>query len=124
MNKKGSAVVEAAMVFPVMLLAVIAVLYMLIYFYNQVDKQVELHITLRSENGKICDNMYYENRICNNLSVYRKGALLYGYSTISMEEKGILEGREKLLYGEKYLIDETLVVRMADLAGTAGMGDE
>lgn len=124
MSKKGSAIVEAAMVFPVMLLAVISILYMLIYFYNQVDNQIKLHIALRSENGEVCNNMYYENKDNNNLSVYRKGALLFGYSTISLEDKGILTGRDKLLYDKKYITDEVMIVRIADLAETAGTNNE
>lgn len=120
MNKKGGAIVEAAMVFPVMLLAVIAVLHMLIYFYNQVDRQAELHMTLRLENGAICNNLYYENQPQNGLSVYRKGRSIYSYDTIRMKKRGLLEERETMLYAEKYLIDDTMVVRMADIVRAEG----
>lgn len=124
MNRKGSAIVEAAMVFPVMFLSIIAVLYMLIYFYNQVENQIELHMMLRSENGAICNNMYYDNQLDDNLSVYRKGTVIYSYSTTTMADKGLLKGREKQIYAEKYIINEVMVIRMADLTEIEGVGDE
>lgn len=117
MNKKGGMMVEAAVVFPVIILALLAVLYMLIYFYSQVGEQVKMHIKLRSECGLICENMYYGNQDDSQITFYRDGNSIYCYSSVDSYGSNMLENWGKELSAEKYLIDETAVVRMVDLAG-------
>ena len=118
-NKKGSAVVEATMVFPVMIFAVIAVIYILIYFFGQLNSQVKLHSALRAECGSLCDNLFYVNHD-GAVPVYRSGKKLYGYRTVSSPENSFIEGRHKEIRAEKYMIDETLFVRLADFGKSGG----
>lgn len=121
MNKKGSIIAEAAMVFPVIILSLIAVIYILIYFYDQTGEQVKMHMVLRSESGRMCDNMYYDNQDADGMTVYRKNNKIYSYKMVSLGKNGLLEAREKSLYAEKYLIDEAAIVRMADIMGSEGL---
>lgn len=120
MNRRGGMIVEAAIVFPVIILTVIALLYMLIYFYNQTSEQVDMHRMLRSECGAICENMYYKRKDESQIPVYRKNGKIYCYSSVNMDSKGIMEHSTKSLTAEKYLIDETFVVRRADMTDLHG----
>ena len=98
MNRKGSAMVEAAMVFPVMILTILAVLWMLVYFYQQIDTKVNLHMMLRAESGSIVGNLDYVN-YGSDLQIYRSGQQIYGYETIQIDNKGIrIEFSQILLY--------------------------
>ncbi len=124
MNKRGSTVVEAAMVFPVMILAVMSVIGILIYFYAQIGQQIGIHMALRAESGRICENIYYKEHPDTDLAVYKKSGKLYCYGTAVSEQRWLLPAGEKKLYGEKYLLDETLIIRMADMAGRGIPDDE
>lgn len=124
MNKKGSAIVEAVMVFPVIIVSVICVLHILIYFYNQLDERADMHMALRHESGKVCGNMFYENQKSNEFAFYRKPQQIYSYGTVYFRETGFLEKAETDIEARKYLIDETALIRLTDLAVPEGETDE
>ena len=50
-NKRGSYIVEAAIVLPMVILSVITVVLIVMFFYSQVTEQSRMHITLRGEAG-------------------------------------------------------------------------
>ena len=72
MNKKGSAIVESAMVFPMVVLSLVGLIYLMIYFYGQLEMRVEMHETLRAESGEICDNFKSYQYDDSSDVVYRK----------------------------------------------------
>ena len=51
-NKKGTAMVEAALVFPIVILSVCGVIYMLIFFYETAETRAAMHTVLKAESGK------------------------------------------------------------------------
>lgn len=106
--------VEAAMVFPIMILTILAVLWMLVYFYQQIDSKVNLHMVLRAESGAVCGNFNYVN-LESDLQTYRSAQQIYGYDTVQLENKGILGSREKEIRAGKYLIDEAQLIRITNL---------
>ena len=122
MNKKGSAIVEAALVFPVMILCIVAVLWILIYFFDQLEAKVDTHIMLRKEAGELCGNYYYVNNDEEGV-YYRNAKGIYAYATASLDNKGVLKGRSKTVKAEKYLIDEVRTVRLVDIV-ESGPEDE
>lgn len=123
-NKKGSAIAEAAVVFPVIILSILAVMYMFIYFYDQVAQQTRVHSALRSEAGLICGNMYKKHNDGQELPVYRKGETVYCYGYAASDGTGMLESRRKRIYAEKYLADGAAVVRLTDFSTTELMKHE
>lgn len=48
-NKKGTTLVEASMIFPVVILAVMAIIYIGISMYEKVTMQCEQHLAQREE---------------------------------------------------------------------------
>ncbi|MBP3383971.1 MAG: pilus assembly protein [Firmicutes bacterium] len=115
-SKKGSAIVEAAVVFPVIILSLLTVIYIFIYFYGHVTKQVSVHSVLRYEAGLISENMYKKDQTESELPVYRQGDRIYCRSIAASQAMGLIGPAEKKIYAEKYIIDETSVVRLADFA--------
>lgn len=113
-NKRGSAIVEAALVFPVIILSLMAVICIYVYFYDQVQQQAEVHSVLRSEAGLICENMYNRNQNETELPVYRQTDRIYCYSHAVMEGNGMLKKAEHQIRAQKYITDDTSVVRLAD----------
>lgn len=114
MNKKGGAIVEAAMVFPVMILTIVAVLCMLVYFWGQIHMRTAIHMDLRAESGRICDNFNYVNYE-SKLEFYQSVQGIYSYNTVQLKKQGILKERKKDIQARKYLIDEVQLVWVTDL---------
>lgn len=114
MNKKGGAIVEAALVFPVMILTIVAVLCMLVYFWGQINAHAAMHTDLRAESGRICDNFQYVDHE-SEVSFYRSVQGIYSYDTVQLKKQGILKERKKEIQARKYLIDEVQLIWITDL---------
>ena len=124
MNKKGGAIAESVMVFPLVVLSVAAIISMMAYFYMQLSQRVDMHMVLRAESGMVCGNMFYGNIGENDFSVYKKSQQLYSEDVVTFRDSGILMSREKSQAARKYLIDEVKFVRMAGAAEDAVSGNE
>lgn len=57
-SKKGAAMVEAAMIFPLVIAGVMAVLYIVINMYSSLSLQTSLHMALRRESGELSQTVY------------------------------------------------------------------
>lgn len=117
MNKRGSAIVESVMIFPLVILVIFALVYMMIYFYQQLEDQVDLHIMLRAESGEISNNMFYGDRQEHGFPVYKEAQQIFSYSIVGIEHRGLLQSRSKQINGRKYLIDEVKIVRTSGVLG-------
>lgn len=117
MNKRGSAIAGAVMVFPVVILTVAALICIMTYFYKQLNDRVDMHIMLRAEGGSICGNMYYSNVNERDFSIYKEAQQIYSsYVTVS-DADWMLMGRKKEIGARKYLVDESDFVRMTSVIG-------
>lgn len=112
MNRKGSAIVESVIVFPVMVLTVTALICMMSYFYVQLSDRVDMHIMLRAESGRLCSNMYYKDTVERGFMIYKEAQQIYSSHVAVSEKHRVLPVREKEIGARKYLIDETGIVRM------------
>lgn len=114
MNKKGGAIVEAALVFPVMILTIVAVLCMLVYFWGQINARTAMHVDLRAESGRICGNFRYVDHE-SELQFYKSVQGIYSYDAVQSKKQGLLKERKKDIQARKYLIDEVQLVWITDL---------
>lgn len=114
-NKKGAAIVESVMVFPLVIVSVITLIFMMVYFYAQLNERVDMHIALRAESGRLCENMFYGTEASDKFSIYKKPQQLYSSSIVDIEGNLISKGKEKEIAARKYLIDECKFVRMSDI---------
>lgn len=117
-EKKGTTIVEAAVVFPLVILTVITCVLVCMFFYSQTISQSALHIEMRDYAGQISGHTVYTGSGAgshlsgsgsgshlsgsgsfegNRASITKeKRGLFYivrGKENVSMKNKGILSGR-------------------------------
>lgn len=115
-SKKGTTMVEAAMIFPLVVAGVAAVLYIVIGMYLSLSLQSSLHLELRNECGKRSETVYRLDEIKEfNAETDRNGIR----PIVRMEEER--EYRINILFkdrttkkeeGRSYLIDEPEMIRI------------
>lgn len=111
MNRKGSAIVESVLIFPVVILTLTALICMMTYFYAQLCSRVEMHVMLRAESGRLCGNMYYKDIDERGFTIYKEAQQIYSCHVTESARHAVLADRDKEISARKYLIDETEIVR-------------
>jgi hypothetical protein len=115
-SKKGTTIVEAAMIFPLVIAAVVAVLYIVINLYQSLSLQSSLHLALRKECGERSQTVYRMDQIKEYPSMTERIGIR---QIVKMEEER--EYRIKTLFkdqivrtekGRSYLIDEPDLIRI------------
>ncbi len=125
-NKKGTAMVEAAIIFPVIIFTVVTLMYMTAGLYAQSVFNTALHMTLTSEAGKISDTVSYNNSSKNTLMYYDKFIItpentlfknvIIGEMKSMQKIGGIVQGRDIQCYEAVVnVIDEEVYIRCADM---------
>lgn len=108
--------VEAAMIFPLVIAGVMAVIYIVINLYSSLSLQSSLHIALRNECGEIAQTVY---RLENSLSYKVEKDWIGLRPILRMEEER--EYRIKTIFhervmrrevGRSYLINEAEMIRI------------
>jgi hypothetical protein len=133
-NKRGTAMIEAAVVFPLTLATVMAVVYLMINLYSFTALRSFLHVSLRAaadaetglteaviEDGRVYDR-YRTAAERRGISVeHRRSGLINPY--VAAEEiktyKGnamIRDGVTRTHFGRHYILDEVGIVRNLSLA--------
>ena len=60
-NKRGSYIMEASLVLPVLIFAVITVVLIIMFFYSQMTQRSQMHIARRQEAGRQTETMISEH---------------------------------------------------------------
>lgn len=89
---------EAAVVFPVIILAVITVVLVVMFFYSQMSERCNIHVFLRAEAGKLTEQTIYltppEADSLSDVSFYTDkkaiGGEVYGKKYLVMPHGGLL----------------------------------
>ena len=93
-NKRGSYIMEASLVLPVLIFAVITVVLINMFFYSQMTQRSQMHIALRQEAGRQTETMTSEHVLEWDGEMYTKkgmaGVTVTGKKYLLMEHKGIL----------------------------------
>jgi Flp pilus assembly protein TadG len=132
-GRRGSAMVEAAIFFPIAVLVAMAVLYLMINLYSQASLQAHLHVTVRKEAAEEKENARVEIVDAYARDPYRREAETVSFDTAKSSrygteyieascEKRFFGGRltdpngfEMAYYGRSYAIDEAFRVRMGEV---------
>ena len=112
MSKRGSAIVESVMIFPLVVMSAVILIFIMIYFHTQICERVDMHIMLRAESGKLCENMFYQNDINSDFTVYKEAHQIYSKKRYESEGNLLLDKNSKEIYARKYLVDEVKYIRM------------
>lgn len=120
-SKKGSAMVEATMIFPMVIASVVAVLYIIIGLYLSLSLQASLHLALRKECGEISQTVYRVEQIEEFQYEEEKLGLR---PIIKMEaerdyrvSKLFTKDISRTEKGRSYVLDEAEGIRILSLAG-------
>jgi len=114
-NKKGSAIAEAALVFPAVITVVLIVVHIHIALYADASCAVSDHMSLRAESGKRTGTVDAEEGLRNTAPDDMFGRKPF------LSRADIIEGYrfpDNLLlakHGSVYVIDEADYVRKSDL---------
>ena len=98
-SRRGSYIMEASIVLPMIILTVITVVLIIMFFYSQVTEQSRLHIALRSEAGAAAGNdAGGAGESISEAEIYvDEGAVTseaYGKKYLLMKNSGILDGKK------------------------------
>jgi hypothetical protein len=115
-NKRGSTLVEAAMIFPLVIAGVMAVLYIIISLYLSLSLQSSLHVSIRKECGELSETVYG----IEEASEYPVTNVMIGLRpaiVIEQEQKYRIRGlfKDEISKKEKgrgYIINEADIIRI------------
>ena len=101
LNKRGSYILEAAIVLPMIMLTVITAVLIIMFFYTQMTEQCNLHEELRKEASLVKDK--------TTDKIYDKKYLI-------MEHKGLLHKKGTFVVeGSSYVVDGPSYIRYSSL---------
>ncbi|MEG0156344.1 MAG: pilus assembly protein, partial [Anaerovoracaceae bacterium] len=75
-NKKGSSMVEATIVFPLVILVVMAVILILAFLYNEVATSTKSHLALTEAMGRETETVWVYKNVPENIAVTQGRHLL------------------------------------------------
>lgn len=118
MNQKGGAMVEATLVFPIIILSLIAVIGILLFLFEEAATQAELHLVIRTEVGRQTGTFQGQQGSTNvSLDKGFKGihSVIKGRTTVTFAETTLLtHGFRKPITGYQHMTDERKYVRYID----------
>lgn len=114
---------EAAIVLPIIILAVITSVLIIMLFYMQMTEQCRLHRALRAEAGNMTSQTMYLSEVSTvktEVDIYREkkasGGEVYGKKYIVMDHKGILDKKGTfVLEGRCHAVDGPSYVRYSSI---------
>jgi hypothetical protein len=118
MNKKGGAIAEAAIVFPVVIAVVVTLIYILITLYVDASYTARDHIALRIEAGRLTETVGRADGLREVTPFDRFGSKpFYEQAVISEGSNSILLFKQLTTdRGSLYAIKETNYIRKVDFA--------
>lgn len=119
-SKRGSYIMEAALVLPIIILTVITTVFIIMFFYSQATEQSRLHIALRYEAGMIAEKSVSFTDTERDAEFYTKkwaiGGKAFGKKYLIMPYKGMLRKKGAFsLEGSCYGTDGPKYVRYCNL---------
>lgn len=122
MNNKGSTIVEAALVFPIILLSLMTLISILMFLFEDSAAQADLHTVIRREAGKETGT-FISHSGSSRVVVYDGIRGIYrvmnGSSSATFEGGGILSRSfQKPVTGYLYMTDERKYARYIDFFGS------
>jgi hypothetical protein len=127
MNQKGGTMVEAALVFPIIILSLMTIIAILMFLFEEAAAQAELHLVLRTESGRQNGTFHGKSGSTNvMIDSGFKGIhkVMNGKSSVTFDEIKILpRGFDKPLTGYQHLTDERKYSRYIDFFTLEEMDD-
>lgn len=127
-NNKGTTMVEAAIILPLVILSVMALIYLLINIYSTVALQSHMHLLVREESNvksgmtkcEIADG-YKRDRIRKkaesmNIKLETKANKVWANKNVVYKANMIIKKAPKVgHYGRSYIYNESDIVRLSKI---------
>ncbi len=118
-DRKGSTIVEAAVVFPLVILTVTAVIYILAFMYDEAAAQVEMHLALNAHMGRETRTVITYSNVPENANIYEGKKDIekcyFAENGLRFGKKGLLRHSfMKRLESRIYSVDEKKHIRYSD----------
>lgn len=131
-SKKGSYIMEAAVVLPVIILVTITSVLIIMFFYSQMTERCRLHTTLRAEAGQLTERTVYTHQgggRASDAEIYADsnalGGEVYGKKYLVMQHRGTLRKKGTFIVeGRCQAVDGVEYVRYCSMIRGAASGDE
>ena len=114
-SKRGSAIAEAAIVFPAVIIVVLTVIYILIALYIDASYAARDHLALRYESGRLTETVEREEEFGKLKPLDKFGRKPFGEKAEITEERRLLEKVLGTDRGRVYVVDEADYIRKFDL---------
>ena len=109
-SKRGTAMVESAVVLPLVIMTVAVIVYILIFMHQQVSIRSKMHLALSSEGGKASDTVRTLRTESPRFPVYKSGkskmGTVYYEGTVSFAKRGLLSRT----YAENQNLDLAVII--------------
>ena len=116
---RGSVMVEAASVFPIVIFSMAVLVFILAIMYSQTAANVEMHMALNKAMGKETETVTVKSRVPEqeNIGTGYTGGRKVWKSRSSINREGLLfmAGFQKDLEGRVYEVHEKKFIRYKDL---------
>ena len=118
-KRKGTAVVEAALVLPIVILSVMAVIYILLFIYNEVAAGAKVHVAANAEMGRQTGASVTKRHIPHGISVSEGNAPLgkayFGTAAVKFRKSGLFKNSiTENIETYTYEVDEKKLIRYRD----------
>ena len=133
-SRKGSYIVEAAIVLPMVILAVITIVLIIMFFYSQVTERSAMHIALRHGAVEAAGKTVYTGDEADSgqgggksdeSDVYVDRGIVeseaYGKRYLMLENRGLLEKRSPfIIEGKCVAVDGAAYIRYRNVIKVSG----
>jgi len=128
MDRKGSAMVEATIILPFIVLCIMTIIAILMFIFEEAAASANLHQAIRTESGELTGT-FHGNAGSSNVELHRGFRGIYpvlnGKTTAIFEGAWILpKPMQKTFYGNGYLTDERKYARYIDFFSLEDDTDE
>lgn len=118
MNNKGGSMIEAALVFPVIILTLMGMIAILMFLFEDAAGQAGLHLVIRTEAGRKTGTFHGQpgsTNVSYDRGIRGVHSVINGKTSVTFEGAGILPRVvHKPLAAYQYLTDERKYARYID----------
>lgn len=115
-SKRGSTMVEAAVVFPLVILSIVSVAYMMIGMFQLACEASMFHTALREEAGFLTQTYEISPKSVRNYDIARKPDRVSSEAEVSIRRGALIKEGRYTLEGYAYRINEEDYIRKCDYA--------
>lgn len=114
-SRKGSAAVEASLLYPILILAIVAVIFIMETLYSHVEESSSLHTSLLQNAGEYAENYEIIPSTDDYYPLERGVSKIKGKCTYEYFTGGMLDYRRpEVKYDSSYILNEKRHMRVSD----------